>query len=71
MQEGLNIQLVDLDNKSRKGLYYYIKKDGYKGIYLKYNSEFKIDSYVEYYNDKVIEKKPEGSIRAYQKAYSL
>ena len=56
MQNDMQIKLVELNNKSRKGLYYYIYKKGSKPTYLKYNPQFPVDSYVEYYKDRFVDK---------------
>lgn len=69
MEEGLKIELKDLNSKSRKGLYYYIKLDGFKGDYYKYNDAYSVDSYVEFYKDKHVYKKKKGSLQAYQRYF--
>lgn len=44
------IKFVELNNKSRKGLYVYVKGTGKRGAYYKYRKESTLDAYKEYYN---------------------
>lgn len=67
--KNIKIRLVELNNKTRKGTYLYIKSDKTTGKYYKVKEGDKIDPIVEYYKDKEIKKKPKGTLKQYQKTY--
>lgn len=52
----INIRLVELKNKSRLGTYVYIKAEGERGRYYKYNQFTKIDKLKEYYKNRFLKK---------------
>lgn len=64
-----NIRLTNLNNKSRQGLYIYIKSKGQRGRYYKYKEETTIDSLKQYYEDTYIKKQKKGSLQQYIKTY--
>lgn len=64
------IDIRDLNNKSRKGRYVYIKIGNNRGSYYKYDENIPIDAYVNYYKDKYIKKVKTTSVRRYTKAYA-
>lgn len=66
----LKIKLKELNNKSRKGLYFYIKQKGKKGAYYKYKEGQTIDPYKQYYTDKYVKDKPKGKIKDYIETYN-
>lgn len=66
----MHFHITHLNNKSRKGLYAYVKHKGKRGQYYKLNDGDTIDPILQYYRDRYIKKKPKGSIRAYKKTYS-
>jgi hypothetical protein len=63
--KGLKIRTIELSNKSRKGSYIYIKEKGKSASYYKYDSQYPLDYYVKYYQEKEtrIEKRKGKSIR--------
>lgn len=66
----INLRLVDLNNKSRKGLYVYVKSPGSPARYYKYSgSPLELETAKEYYNDRYIQKKSKGSRAKYHKTY--
>lgn len=68
----IKINIVTLNNKSRKGIYLYVK--GEKGTPARYykftNDKAQIDATKQYYVDKYVKKKSIGTYKNYQKAYS-
>lgn len=65
-----NFRLVELNNKSRQGLYIYVKTGKKRGSYYKYDYETPIDAYLEYdkrKHDKRTKKK--YSLRTTKKTY--
>lgn len=62
-----NFRLVTLNNKSRKGLYLYVKTGKNRGNYYKYNYDTPIDAYLDYDKTK---KKTQKSLHAYKKNYN-
>lgn len=69
MREDLHFEFKNLANKSRQGLYIYVKKKGTKGAYYKYDNDVPIDGYLAYYEQKFIKKKKTGSITRYVKQF--
>ena len=66
----VNIEFRELNNKSRKGTYIYIKEKNKRGVYLKYVTGSPIDAYRQYYVDRYVKKKKQVSIKKYVNAYS-
>lgn len=67
----MNVRLNYLNNKSRKGYYVYIKEDGLPPRYYKYNENYTIDPYIEFYKDRYEKKRIlKGTINQYIKAYA-
>lgn len=68
----MKVNITQLNNKSRKGTYIYIKQPKKKGSYYKFNEEIPIDAYVEYYKDKnnINKRKKKGTLKQYKKAYT-
>ena len=67
----VNIKILQLNNKSRKGTYVYIKLPKVKGSYYKFDENVPIDAYVEYYKDRNnTRRKVKGTITEYKKAYA-
>lgn len=64
----MKIGLTELNNKSRKGTYYYIKQKGHKGAYYKYQDGVPLDVYTEYYR-YVYTRKKKASLREYKQAF--
>lgn len=66
-----NIRFVNLNNKSRKGLYIYIKSEGSPSRYYKYSgSPIELEATKNYYEDRYVKKKLRGkSKKGYHKAY--
>ena len=67
----VNVKIKRLNNKSRKGLYIYIKQKGKRGAYYKYKGDEVVDAYRQYYVDRYVKKKPKGSLGQYIKGYKL
>lgn len=65
----VNINIITLNNKSRKGTYLYIKEKKNKAQYYKLREGDNIDAYIQYYKDRYINKKAKGTPRQYQKEY--
>lgn len=63
----LTIRPVELNNKSRKGLYIYIRKQGHRAKYFKARKDVPLDIYKQYYLDQA-KKKTKGTLRQYEKA---
>lgn len=51
------VTIKELNNKSRKGLYIYIRAQGKRGSYLKYDPAVPIDVYIDYYNDTIVNRR--------------
>lgn len=69
-EEKMTIKLRELQNKSRKGTYLYIKIGKRRGNYYKYKGHEFVDAYVNYYKDRYIKKKTSArSVNTYIKAY--
>lgn len=63
------IRTTEMNNKSRRGEYIYIKQRGKQGRYYK-NVGGKIDAYLEYYKDSTNKRrKPKGRIKDYIREY--
>ena len=56
-QTLMTTKIVKLNNKSRQGLYMYIKKAKQGGRYYKYNPTITIDDYKTHYETVTIQKK--------------
>lgn len=56
MSKEINIQIKDMNNKSRKGKYIYIKKSGVRGSYYKMKPGVKVDDMVRRYKRLYITK---------------
>lgn len=69
-KQNVNIRLVNLNNKSRKGTYVYAKAKGQRGQYYKWDEDAVIDAYKQYYKDKYIAKKQKGTIKEYKEGYT-
>jgi hypothetical protein len=66
----VNVKILQLNNKSRKGTYVYVKLPKAKGSYYKFDENVPIDAYVEYYKDRNnTRRKVKGTITEYKKAY--
>ena len=74
MDEKINIKIVNLNNKSRKGLYVYVKAKNKPSRYYKFNNkQGQIDATKNYYIDKYIKKINKKNIDTYnnyKKAYN-
>lgn len=68
-REKIKIKLTELNNKSRKGTYIYIKEQNKKGAYFKYKEGQIIDPFKQYYVDRYIKNKPKGSVQKYVDTY--
>lgn len=67
-EEQPEIKLVELNNKSRKGTYIYVRSKGKPSRYYKYKG-IPIDIYQEHYIDKYISKKGKLEIRRREKRF--
>lgn len=67
----MKISIVELNNKSRKGTYLYIKAPKIRGAYYKFSEDDTIDPYIEYYKDRYVGKKSKakGTIKKYRDTY--
>lgn len=62
-------KLVELNNKSRKGLYLYIKEKGKPARYYKYNGQRNEKKVLtEYYNERYLQKKKTKRVTHYKKS---
>jgi hypothetical protein len=66
----VKINIVQLNNKSRKGLYLYVKAKGLPSRFYKFGSgQGQIDATKQYYEDRYIKKKKDIRYRDYNVAY--
>jgi hypothetical protein len=68
----VNVKILQLNNKSRKGTYVYIKGEKKQpSRYYKFDDDTPIDAYVEFYKDRYTkQRKVKGTVYEYKKAYS-
>lgn len=66
----MKIHLTNLNNKTRKGLYLYIKDNKKPARYYKTTTDQYIDPYIQYYKDKYTRKKTKGTLTQYIQLYN-
>lgn len=65
----MKIEIKELNNKSRKGMYYYVKEKGHRGAYYKFHENVPLDTYTEYYRHIYIRKK-KANIKEYKRVFT-
>lgn len=66
----VDTRIVELDNKSRKGTYLYLKEKGTKGRYYKLKTGEPVEYIKRYYTDRYKKtRKLKGTLKQYKKAY--
>lgn len=67
----MKIRITNLNNKSRKGTYVYIKAPGSRSAYYKLQEGTPIDAYTQYYKERYTKKKPiKRGVKKYTKAFT-
>lgn len=66
----MEIKIINLNNKTRKGTYIYLKEKNYPARYYEYKAGDIIDSYKEHYINTYILKNKKATIKQYKQAYT-
>lgn len=69
----LRIDIVELNDKNKKGKYVLISEQGRRGAYYKYDSDVLLDAYINYHKDKLTKgiKRPLGYYKSLFRKYKL